>query len=92
MQIIQLSPTIPLDTPKGSGLAHFFIWLSEEHHGIWKVCMDETGEWWDFENPDVRGTTSCTFGRICNNKYLQEGYRHWKPRVNKENIKSGGTD
>lgn len=63
MNIVQLNPTIPLTTPKGDGLAHFYIWLSEEHHGLWVVCMDATGEWWTYENPQVRGTKNITFDR-----------------------------
>ena len=70
--VTQLSPSIPLDTPKGPGLALFYIWLSEEHHGLWVVCIDSTGEFWTYENPQVRGTKSVTFGRIVDNKHLKE--------------------
>lgn len=72
MQILQLSPTIPLDTPKGPALAIFITWLSEEHHLLWTCIQDETGEVWTYENPKVRGTKSVTFGRIVDNKYLRK--------------------
>lgn len=66
MHTVQLNPTIPLDTPKGSGLAIFGTWLSEEHHWLWTVIIDGTGEIWTFENPKVRGTKNVTFGRTTN--------------------------
>lgn len=70
MQITRLDPTIPLSTPKGNGLAHFYIWLGEEHHALWVVCQDATGEWWTWENPEVRGTKNITFGRTEISKIL----------------------
>jgi hypothetical protein len=68
MQMLQLNPSIPVDTPKGSGLALLVTWLSEEHHLIWTVCIDSTGELWSYENPFIRGTKNITFGRITNSE------------------------
>jgi hypothetical protein len=70
--LLQLKPTIPLDTPKGSGLAIFVNDLSEEHNLLWTVIIDKTGEIWTFENPQVRGTKNITFGRIIDNKHLNK--------------------
>lgn len=54
MSILQLNPTIPLETPKGVGDAHFVIDYGQEHHLIWVVFIDATGECWSFINPEVR--------------------------------------
>jgi hypothetical protein len=63
MTIIQLDPTIPLVTPKGTGYAHFLIDFGQEHHLQWVVFIDDTGECWTFENPQVRIQKNFTMGR-----------------------------
>lgn len=70
MEMIQLKPSIPLDTPKGPGLAILVNALSEEHNLLWTVIIDATGEIWTFENPFVRATKNITFGRIIDNSHL----------------------
>lgn len=52
--ILQLKPTIWLETPKGIGLCHFLIDYGEEHDLIWVVADDATGEWFGWPNPQVR--------------------------------------
>lgn len=61
--IIQLDPTIPLETPKGRGFAHFVIDYGQEHHLFWVVFIDETGDCWTFDNPQVRLQANSTMGR-----------------------------
>jgi hypothetical protein len=61
--ILQLNPPLPLNTPKGEGLAHFLIDDGIEHDDYWKVCITATGEWWTFNNRFVRGTKNITMGR-----------------------------
>lgn len=70
--IIQLNPSIPLDTPKGPGLAILVNDLSCEHHLLWTVVIDSTGEIWTFENPKVRGTKNVTFNRTTNSEIKKE--------------------
>jgi hypothetical protein len=60
---VQLNPTIPLDTPKGPGYAHFVIDYSQEHHLMWGVFLDDGGACWIFENPEVRLRANPTLGR-----------------------------
>ena len=60
--ILQLSPTLPMITPKGKALAHFVIDYGEEHHLMW-VCVQETGEKWTWANPEVRVQTNLSFNR-----------------------------
>jgi hypothetical protein len=52
--IVQLSPLIPLETPRGPAMAHFMIDPGFEHHLQWVCFIDATGECWTFGNPQVR--------------------------------------
>lgn len=61
--IVQLTPPIPLETPKGRGMAHMVIDYSTEHSLIWQVFIDATGESWMFRNEEVRLQPNWTFGR-----------------------------
>ena len=60
--ILQLSPTLPMITPKGKALAHFVIDYGEENHLMW-VCVQETGEIWTWANPEVRVQSNPSFNR-----------------------------
>ena len=62
--ILQLDPTIPLNTPKGKGFAHFVIDMGQEHHLFWVVFIDLSGECWTFANPEVRIQANATMGRL----------------------------
>lgn len=61
--ITQLNPTIPVDTPKGAGYAHFLIDYSQEHNLHWVVFIDESRECWTFSNEDIRIQQNLTLGR-----------------------------
>jgi len=52
--LIQLEPTIPLETPKGKAKAHFLIDYGQEHHLLWVCFQDDTGECWTWPNPQVK--------------------------------------
>ncbi len=60
--MIQLNPTVPVVTPKGKGFAHFLIDYGQEHHLLWVVFLDESGECWTFPNPEVRIQPNPTMG------------------------------
>ena len=62
--ILQLDPTIPLNTPKGKGFAHLLIDMGQEHHLLWVVFLDLSGECWTFPNPEVRLQPNVTMGRL----------------------------
>lgn len=64
MTILQLSPTLPLDTPKGRGQALFVIDYGPEHHLMYTVAIDATGELWTFDNTRVRAQKNITMGRL----------------------------
>jgi L-arabinose isomerase len=61
--MLQLNPTIPLDTPKGPALAHVLIDNGDEHHLIWVCIQSDTGEIWAWPNTQVRGKDNPTMGR-----------------------------
>lgn len=66
MTALRLDPPIPLDTPKGRGLAHLFHDLGPECNDEWTVFL-ENGEIWRFQNPDVRAQINHTAGRHLTN-------------------------
>jgi len=61
--MLQLNPSVPLDTPKGRGEAIIVIDYSPEFDLMWTVIIDKTCEVWTFKNSDVRGVPNSTLGR-----------------------------
>ena len=62
--MLQLNPVIPVTTPKGDGEAWALIDYSSEHHLMWIVAIDETGEIWTFPNPKVRAQKNISMNRL----------------------------
>lgn len=64
MAFQQLNPTIPMTVDgKGKGFAVAVIDYGQEHHLIWVVVIDDTGEIWSVANPHVRVQSNWTMGR-----------------------------
>lgn len=61
--IKQLDPPIPVATTRGKGYALLVIDYSQEHHLMWVVALDDTGEIWTLANPEVRVRINPTLGR-----------------------------
>jgi hypothetical protein len=61
--MLQLSPSIPVETPKGKGQATIIIDYSPEHDFYWVVFLDESRECWTFSNKDIRAQPNFTLGR-----------------------------
>ena len=61
--LLQLNPPLPVETPKGSGLAHVLIDYGIEHDLLWVVFIDHTGECWTVPNKEVRAVENWTAGR-----------------------------
>lgn len=61
--ILQLSPSIPLNTPRGSAQAWILIDYSPEHDLFWICAIDDTGEIWTFPNNEVRAQRNISLGR-----------------------------
>ena len=66
----RIDPPLPLDTPKGSAMAHFLIDYGPEHHLLWVCFQDDSGECWAWSNKDVRLQENISMGRA--KKYLTE--------------------
>lgn len=62
--ILQLNPPIPVETPKGPGMAHLVIDYGIEHNLFWVVFIDATGECWTYTNPEIRAQKNVTLGRV----------------------------
>ncbi len=64
MSFKQLNPTMPVSVEgKGTGFAFAVIDYGQEHHLIWVVAIDGTGEIWSAPNPKVRVQSNWTMGR-----------------------------
>jgi len=61
--ILQLDPTIPLETNLGKGFAHFLMDAGQEHTSLFGVFIDKTGEFWWVDQRFVRVQHNWTMGR-----------------------------
>lgn len=50
----RIDPPLPVETPKGEGLAHFVVDYGLEHNLMWVVFLNDSGECWSFQNPLIR--------------------------------------
>jgi len=62
-RMLQLDPQIPVATPKGNGQAIGWLDYSQEHHMLWIVAQDTTGEVWIWANSEIRLRDNPTAGR-----------------------------
>lgn len=64
--ITQLNPTIPVivtSKDNAKGTAFSLIDYSQEHHIVWGVAMDATGEVWWVPNTEIRFQKNWTMKR-----------------------------
>lgn len=62
--ILQLNPPLPVFVvDRGPGLAHLVIDYGPEHHLLWVVFLDDSGECWTVANPLIRAQWNPTMGR-----------------------------
>jgi hypothetical protein len=66
--MLQLSPVIEVDTPKGRGHAEVLIDYGAEADLLWVVVLRDTGEIWTFRNADIRATANISIGRTLAGK------------------------
>lgn len=59
----QLSPSIPLRSPRASGEAIACIDYGPEHDLLWVIIDDRTGQLWTVKNADVRAYKNVSIGR-----------------------------
>lgn len=61
--LLQLNPPLPMETPKGRGLAYFVIDYGPEADLQWVIFLDRDGACWTVPNPEVRMAFNWTMGR-----------------------------
>lgn len=62
--ILQLEPPIPVHViGKGNGIAWLVIDYGAEHHLLWTVAIDATGELWTVPNPEIRAQRNYSMQR-----------------------------
>jgi len=65
MSLLQLNPPIPVWVAEhGTGYALGWNNISQEHHLLWIIAFDETGEIWEIPNPHVRLQKNFSMGRL----------------------------
>lgn len=64
--MLQLNPTLPVETPRGAAFAHFLIDYGQEHHLLFVCFVNATGECWTFPAKEVKMQPNFTMGvRQC---------------------------
>lgn len=64
--MLQLNPPIPMQTPKGDGLAVMVIDYGPDYDLLWTIAIskgEHAGEIWTYANPHVRAVENVTLGR-----------------------------
>jgi len=61
--LLRLDPPIPVDTPKGEGMAHVLIDYGVDHDLMWVVFLRSGGECWTFRNSQIRAVVNITTGQ-----------------------------
>jgi hypothetical protein len=62
--MIRIDSPLPLETPKGKGLAYFVIDYGIDHDLLWVVFLNETRECWTFKNSQIKIVENFSIGRI----------------------------
>ena len=62
--LTQLNPPIPVETPRGKGIAHILIDYGIEHDLLWVTALDESGQVWCYRNRDIRFQINISAGRL----------------------------
>lgn len=73
--MLQLTPPLPLLTPKGKAFAHFVIDYSQEHDLLWVCFICDTGECWTFPNFQVRMESNVKLSYHVSNKEVLENLK-----------------
>ena len=64
--MLQLNPPIPMQTPRGEGMAVMVIDYGPDFDLWWTVIIgkgEHAGEIWTYPNPQVRGVENISLGR-----------------------------
>jgi hypothetical protein len=64
--MLQLRPILPVTVTSkddAKGWAYFLIDEGDDHHLMWVVVLDASGEVWVVPNPEIRVRKNWTLGR-----------------------------
>lgn len=78
--ITQISPPLPVFTPKGNGLAHFLINHGYEMDLMWVVFLDTNGECWTYRNREIRLQSNIAHGRGYPKPFYDPDRVSFKPK------------
>lgn len=70
MHTIQLNPPIPVETPRGHGLAILATMLPDKNCWLWTISLDDTQELLIMENDYIRYQKAIVANRLADNRYL----------------------
>jgi hypothetical protein len=74
--ILQLNPPIPVHViGKGNGIAWLVVDYGAEHHLLWTVAIDDTGELWSAPNPKVRAQRNYSMQREFETEIKRDGFK-----------------
>lgn len=60
--LLQLSPTIPVDSPRGPADCHVLIDYGTEHAVLFLCAIRATGEFWCFKQSEIKLEKNITMG------------------------------
>jgi len=61
--ILQLNPTMPVETPRGLSECWALIWESPEREMLFLCIDDASGQFWIWDQQKVRGCKNITLRR-----------------------------
>lgn len=86
--MLQLSPPLVLNTPKGKAVAHFLLDYGYEHDLLWVCFQHDTGECWTWSNKDITIDSNSSIGRHkANNVGKSNEESSSKSKSNKSNAR-----
>ena len=63
MHIYEVKQQLEVETPKGRGRIVYLTEYGMEIEKLFTVIINETGEFWEFTNAQIRATANLTFNR-----------------------------
>jgi len=64
--VIVTANTMPHNVQSKGGKAWAHAWIDDagtDAHTLWRVCLDDSGEWVDVPNPEIRADFNWSMGR-----------------------------
>lgn len=88
--ILQLNPSLPVETTAGKGQAVALIDYSPEHDLYWVVFLDHNRQCWTFNNKDIRSQSNFTLGRPSSYQPLPSDHKNMKDVAHPASAETSG--